>query len=248
MGPQAHITAYGAARAPRDLEDSYMPCFLVGKALAGSMASLAGCPCHLFSHQAGHLAAALWACGRMDLLDKEFLAFHVSGGTFEALSVQPDSRHIFKISVISDTSDLTAGQVIDRVGVMMGLGFPCGGEMERLALRSSRVFHPRPTVKDGIVSFSGLENLCGKMYNDGEKAEDISKFCFDFVAEAIRLVSGDAENRFPGLPILYAGGVMSNSIIKAVLQKENAFFAPPAFASDNAAGIAILTAVKEGCL
>lgn len=248
LGAQKGITAFGASRSPRDNEDSYMPCFLVGRSFAESMASLLDAPCHLFSHQAGHLAAAIWSAGRMDLLEKEFLAFHVSGGTFEALFIQPDKSNIFKIMPVADTSDLTAGQAIDRIGVMLGLPFPCGAAMERLALNSSRNFHVKPSVKNGIVSFSGLENLCGKMYNDGERAEDISKFCFDFIATAIHLVKTNIESRYPGLPVLFAGGVMSNTIIKAAIKAENTIFAPPEFASDNAAGIVLLTALKEGCL
>ena len=66
------------------------------------------------------------------LLDGRFLAFHVSGGTTEALLVTPQGDG-FGCECVAKTLDLNAGQVIDRVGVMLGMGFPCGPELERAA-------------------------------------------------------------------------------------------------------------------
>ena len=109
LGTQKELSAVGVSVAPRDVEGSYMPCFLVGKAFGESLASLFGIPCYAFSHQAGHIAAAIWSAGRMDLIEKEFLAFHVSGGTFEVLHVSPGRDRFFQIDSVADTSDLTAG-------------------------------------------------------------------------------------------------------------------------------------------
>ena len=67
-------------------------------------------------------------------MKQPFLAFHVSGGTTEALLVSPDDQRILSCQLAAKTLDLNAGQLIDRVGVMLGLGFPAGPALERLAL------------------------------------------------------------------------------------------------------------------
>ena len=55
------IDAIGVSTRPRAVEGSYMPCFLAGVATAQTMASALGVPCYAFSHQQGHIAAALWS-------------------------------------------------------------------------------------------------------------------------------------------------------------------------------------------
>jgi tRNA A37 threonylcarbamoyltransferase TsaD len=70
------------------------------------------------------------------MYDKNFLAFHISGGTSQALLVEPIGDY-FKTTMLSDSLDLKAGQAVDRVGLMLGLNFPCGPELEKLALKSS---------------------------------------------------------------------------------------------------------------
>ena len=63
------LVAIGVSEAPRRAEGSYMPCFLSGVAAATSMAAVAGVPLYRFSHQCGHLAAAILSSGREDLFD-----------------------------------------------------------------------------------------------------------------------------------------------------------------------------------
>jgi N6-L-threonylcarbamoyladenine synthase len=89
------ISAVGASDRPRDVEGSYMPCFLAGASQGRVIASLLHVPFFAFSHQQGHLAAAAWSADRMDLLDGPFLAWHLSGGTTELLLAEPNgaARH-----------------------------------------------------------------------------------------------------------------------------------------------------------
>lgn len=137
----------GASYAPRDAEGSYMPCFTVGLNTAKCLSSALGVPLYEFSHQAGHVAAAVYSSGHIELFDREFIAFHVSGGTTETLLVRPDEEKLLNIDIIGRTLDLNAGQAVDRVGVAMGLKFPAGAELEKLALKSQKVFKPKPCVK-----------------------------------------------------------------------------------------------------
>ena len=130
--------AIGVSLAPTTEEGSYMPCFLVGKNTAGLLGQAWKVPVEGFSHQQGHIAAALYSAGKLELLEKRFLAFHVSGGTTEALLVTPGEKGVPQVNRVAHSLDLKAGQAVDRVGVMLGLGFPCGPELERLALKWGR--------------------------------------------------------------------------------------------------------------
>ncbi len=235
----------GVSEKPRDAEGSYMPCFTVGINCARSIASVAGRPVYGFSHQSGHIAAALYSSGRMDLVSEKFIAFHVSGGTTEALLVTPDSERIFKAEIIGKTLDLNCGQAVDRAGVMMGLAFPCGKELEKLAHACDKTYNPKICVKDGSCSLSGLENLTAKMLASGESKENTARFCLDFAGKTIEKMTEYALEKCGELPVVYAGGVMSDVIIKERLSsKFNAEFAAPEFSCDNAAGTAILAYLR----
>ena len=136
-------------------------------------------------------------------------------------------------------------QAIDRTGVMLGLRFPCGAQLEQLAAKSERTFRIRPTLKDGSPSLSGIENRCKKMLDQGEPPEDIAKFCLESVAISLEKMT-EALLEKKKLPLLYAGGVMSNTMIRErFTERFGAFFAPPALSSDNAAGTAIIGFLKH---
>ena len=131
------IDGVAASDRPRQAEGSYMPCFLAGAGTARSLATVTGAPFYFFSHQQGHVAAAAFGAGRTDWLHRRFLAFHVSGGTTDALLVTPDGEDILRCETVAASLDLKAGQLIDRVGRMLGLPFPAGPALERLALGGS---------------------------------------------------------------------------------------------------------------
>ena len=236
------VLAVGYSARPRNLEGSYMPCFLSGRVAAEAFAASLDLPLFSFSHQDGHVMAALYSSGRLEeLIQKPFCAFHVSGGTTEVLSVTPDEDG-FAIELIGGSADLNAGQAIDRVGVMMGLHFPCGREMESLAARNERQLPaPRVCVKDGYCNLSGLQNIAERLWRESENPAYVSAYVFSFLAKTLKELTTFADSRFPGSPIVYAGGVMSNRILqKALGTRQNSYFAEPVYSADNAAGIALL--------
>lgn len=240
--------AVGVSARPRDVEGSYMPCFLAGVSAASAAARASGISCYSFSHQCGHIAAALYSSGRLDLVGHEFLAFHVSGGTTEALLVTPSTEHILGCRIVGNTLDLNAGQVVDRVGVMLGLSFPCGAQLEQLALRSEREYRVKPSVRAHDCSLSGVENKCRAMLEKGDAPADIARFCIDSVCAAIDYMAGTLLAESGVHEVVFSGGVMSNGIIRAALTaKYPAYFAAPEFSCDNAAGIAVLTALRSEC-
>ena len=234
--------AIGVSATPRPQEDSYMPCFLSGIASAQSFATAADIPLFRFSHQEGHIMAAAYSAGAMHLLDTErFAAFHVSGGTTEVLLATPH-KNGFDIELFAATADINAGQAIDRIGVMLGLNFPCGKELEKLAEKNTKkIPKSRISVKDGYCNLSGLENMATKLWQESGDAALVAAFTLQFIGDTLVAMTGELDARIPSLPIVYAGGVMSNRYLQSRLgTRENTYFAEPQFSADNAAGIALL--------
>lgn len=239
--------AVGCSVRPRDAEGSYMPCFLVGRCCAHSVAELASVPLYEFSHQAGHVEAAIYGSGAERLHGRRFHAFHVSGGTTELLEVGGDGS----IELLGGSADINAGQLIDRTGVMLGMSFPCGPELERLALRGrekgvSAPEKPRVSVHGLKCNLSGFENKARRMLDSGFSGEEIALYILDAVALSLAQLRDALRRERGGSPVLYSGGVMSCSLIKERLAEDDAYFAPPRFSSDNAAGIALLCRAEHG--
>lgn len=239
------ITAIGVSIAPRTAEGSYMPCFTAGTGAAEMLAAALNVPMYTFSHQQGHIAAALYSIDRLDLLHERHVAFHVSGGTTEALLVN-DYDDFLSTKLLASTLDLNAGQLIDRVGVMLGLGFPCGKELEKLALMCDEPIKAKATLKGMDCCLSGGENIARKLIADGRSAEYTARCAIEFIYAAIKAMSDKIRDIYGDLPFVYAGGVMSDSIIRDRLTAESdCLFSKPEFSSDNAAGIAVLASVKD---
>lgn len=243
------LGAIGCSTRPRALPGSYMPCFTVGSGTARALAAALGVPVHSFSHQQGHIAAAAYSAGRFGLLDAPLLAFHVSGGTTEAVLVQPDGQGAFATQLLAQSLDLKGGQAVDRVGRMLGLPFPAGPALEKLAARSGATYKIRPSMKGACCSLSGIENQCQALLDRGAAPCDVARYCLCALLAALDAMAAALLRAHPGLPLLFAGGVMANAFLRDGLQeKYGAHFAQPAFSADNAAGVALLAARKEGLL
>lgn len=242
------IRAVGASTRPRAVEGSYMPCFLAGESQGRGIAAALGVPFYAHSHQQGHLAAATWSAGRMDLLNAPFLAWHLSGGTTELLLVRPEGTSV-TAEIIGGTSDLSAGQLIDRTGVLLGLPFPAGKALDGLYTQADTCYEPRVKLKDLTFSLSGMENQVKALAEEGEKPANIARFAIDAVSNVVWRATQEAQQRYLGLPVLCSGGVASNSQLRAGLTKLcGAIFAEPRYSTDNAMGTAVLTwrALKAG--
>ena len=235
------ILAVGVSARPRNLDGSYMPCFLSGVAAATTAAVAVNVPLYTFSHQCGHVMAALFSSGRLDLLNKEFAAFHVSGGTTELLKVFPENGG-FVAEHIGGTKDLNAGQVIDRIGVMMDMPFPAGRHIEEYALKNEIKIPKKKVSSEGLwINLSGLENVAKKLYGDTSSKELTSAFVLEYVGNSLYALCEAYEEKFGRSEFVFSGGVMSNSIIKDKLKKSFvSSFAEPALSADNAVGIAYL--------
>ena len=234
------IAAIGASSRPRPVDGSYMPCFTVGENTAKILSSALKVPLYTFSHQEGHIAAALYDSKSENLFTEKFLAFHVSGGTTEAV-IAKGNGYRFSLDLAAKSLDLNAGQAIDRVGLMLGLRFPCGAELEKLALKNTKKISVRPTLKEYDCCLSGLENICRRLLENNESKEYIAAYCIEYIRKTLSLMTDKLLLKYGTMPVLYAGGVMSDSIIQnSFKEKYNAAFAQPSLSSDNAVGIAYL--------
>lgn len=239
------LAAVAVSAKPRDAEDSYMPCFLTGIACAEMLAAGVGIPVYRTSHQQGHIMAAYATSGAMErgILEEfgSFLAFHVSGGTTECVLVKRCGVD-FDITLLGGTADLNAGQAIDRIGVALGLTFPCGPAMEKIALEhTDKINGLKTSVKDTHCNLSGLENNALRMIANGTKPSEVCAYVFEFIAKSLSLLAENARLENGRLPIVWAGGVMSNSIIKARLSElGDVYFTEPQYSADNAVGVALI--------
>lgn len=237
--------AVGVSERPRNIEGSYMPCFLSGVAVAEGISSSLGVPLYRFSHQCGHIMAALYSSSSEELMKNSFAAFHVSGGTTELLLVHGDSKG-FYAEKVGGTKDLNAGQIIDRIGIFLGMPFPAGPYLERAALEhSGKIPFKKVSVNGTFANLSGLENMAQKMYEESYDVNKTAAFLFEYIGNSIVEMCNSFISTYGEMPFVFAGGVMCNSIIKAKLAtKFDARFAEPMLSADNAVGIAELARLQ----
>ena len=238
------IDAVGVSQKPRPAEGSYMPCFLAGVNAATAFAAARSIPLIYTTHQQGHAAAALFAARGADLFTQKVLLFHISGGTTDLLLCD----EVRTITQLGTSTDLYAGQAVDRVGVKLGFAFPAGAEVSRLAAACPEEIRPKSSVRGMQCSLSGLENQCNALLAAGKSPEYVCKYCLLCVADTVVKMTKAAQKEYPGLPVVCAGGVMSSDIIHAWVQKRlpQVYFVPGQYSSDNAIGVSILAAREAG--
>lgn len=223
-----------------------MPCFMVGYSHAKLLADSLNVPLVEVSHQQGHVAASLWSAGRLDLMDVPHLAWHLSGGTTELLLVQPDGKNV-RCDRIGGTSDISAGQLIDRTGQLLKLPFPSGKHLDALSqsVQGTEVFKVKcPELE---FSLSGVQNKVQQFYSNHEDPGRTAAYALRCVAYAVFKATENALKKYPNLPVVFSGGVASNSMLRTVLSPLNPVFAQPQFSTDNAMGVAVLAhRIQEG--
>ena len=240
QGLLSDIVAVGASTRPRAVVGSYMPCFLAGASQGEGLASTLSVPFFANSHQQGHLAAAAWSAGRMELLDAPFLAWHLSGGTTELLRVEPLGDSL-RAECVGGTSDISAGQFIDRAGVLLDLSFPAGRALDALYGQGTLSQGYRVKLDEMTFSLSGMENKVKQMHQQGEAPANIARFVLDTITDVVVRATKEGQRRWPGLPVLCSGGVAANSHLRERMAGEcGALFAQPQYSTDNAMGSAIL--------
>lgn len=229
------IDAVGASAKPREVEGSYMPCFLAGLSQAKVLSKMLGVPMYEFSHQQGHVAAVAYSTGNEALLEKPLLAWHLSGGTTELLLVEPSDSG-FACRIVGGTSDISAGQLIDRTGMLLGMSFPAGKAMDAFAA-DVKGFSVK--LRGLEFSLSGVENKVNQMVASGAPDAETAGFALATIVSAVKRTMEAAFDEFGQLPVMFTGGVASNSMLRKKVPY--GIFAEPRFSTDNAFGVAALT-------
>ena len=140
------------------------------------------------------------------------------------------------------TSDIAAGQLIDRTGVLLGLPFPAGKALDALYPEADAALGFRVKLNGLSFSLSGMENQVKALAEKGEKPANIARFALDTIIGVVIRATHEAQMRWPGLPVLCSGGVASNRQLRAAMERAcGAVFAQPQYSVDNALGVAILT-------
>ena len=235
----ANITAVGVSTRPRAVEGSYMPCFLVGYSHARLLADALNVPLVEVSHQQGHVAASLWSAGHMELLSQPHLAWHLSGGTTELLMVEPVGKNV-ACTKIGGTSDISAGQLIDRTGQLLQLPFPSGKHLDVLSQQAAGADLFRVKCADMTFSLSGVQNKVQQYHEKNGIPAETAAYALRCVAFAVFQATKQALQRYPGLPVVFSGGVASNTMLRQTLEPLNPIFAQPQYSTDNAMGVAVL--------
>ena len=233
------ITAVGVSTRPRAVEGSYMPCFLVGLSHAKLLSDALHVPLVEVSHQQGHVAASLWSAGHLELMDEPHLAWHLSGGTTELLLVEPEGK-LVKCTKIGGTTDISAGQLIDRTGQLLGLPFPSGKPLDALSREAAGKDFFRVKCKDMTFSFSGMQNKVQQYFEANGDPAETAAYALRCVAYGVFHATQQALKAYPGLPVVFSGGVASNTLLRQVLEPLNPIFAQPQYSTDNAMGVAVL--------
>lgn len=234
------VSCVCASAAPRDGEDSYMPVFQVGLSQGRGIAAALGVPFFSTTHQRGHLAAARWGT---ELNSDAYLGLHLSGGTTDVLLVQGE-----EITPLGASLDLHAGQLVDRIGVKMGLPFPAGPYLEELA-RKGECRNAVPVSMEGLCChLSGAEARLLRMLDAGEKKENAAAEVYGVLCRTVlRLLAAAAEKTGVGDALLF-GGVISSALLREMLLDRNEkrriglklHFGRKEYSGDNAVGVALI--------
>lgn len=236
------ILAVAAATKPRPVPGSYLPVFRVGASFGGTLAHLIGVPFYETSHQEGHLRAGLFGG---ELPNEPFLAWHLSGGTTELLLVKAFSGG-FNIEKVGGASDLQVGQLVDRIGVALGAGFPAGKYLEELAQQSRSTESLPVATKDLTISFSGPDSAGQRLLKSGISGPELARRVFNCISRSLIKITLEAVRRYKVCRVLLAGGVASNELIRTAFIEEKALsevkiiFAPKELSGDNAVGVGLI--------
>lgn len=239
------VDVIGVSTRPRTVEGSYMPVFTVGHGYAKAISAVSGAKLYEFSHQDGHIMAGIHSCGSYSILDEPFISVHLSGGTTEILASAYNGYN-FENKIIGGTLDISAGQLIDRVGVNLGIKFPCGVDLEKMAQLTAKSVKLPMSIKDSFFNLSGVET---KLLNGiGEEPCVVARTVLTYIKEILVKSINNAISSTGMKNVLIVGGVASNQIIRNGLKEEldaKVYFASRELSCDNAVGVAILAYMAE---
>ncbi|MCI5837235.1 MAG: glycoprotease [Veillonellaceae bacterium] len=234
------IAGIGVSERPRRRQDSYMPAFLAGLGYAEVLATALAVPLYRFTHQENHVLAAvreypeLWGC--------DLYMLHLSGGTTDWLQVNWEHDSL-AVRELATSVDISAGQLIDRIGVLLGLPFPAGPGLEALALQAPLGTYRLPLPRDPErISFAGAETQARRDLLAGKcTPAELAGAVLDIIRRSLRRTL-QRRDWAADAPFLAVGGVMANQYLRTELASDvqvagmTPYFAAARYSSDNATG------------
>ena len=175
----------------------------------------------------------------MELMDSSHLAWHLSGGTTELLLVEPKDGNVI-CTRIGGTSDISAGQLIDRTGQLLSLPFPAGKHLDQLSVDASDKELFKVKCQGLEFSLSGVQNKVWQYYERTGNACETTGYALRCVSYAVMKATENALRQYPGYRVVFSGGVASNSMLRKQLARFDPVFCPSQYSTDNALGVAVL--------
>lgn len=220
---------------------------LVGASFAQGLALSLGIPAVGIHHLEGHLLSPLLSAEPPEF---PFVALLVSGGHTQLMRVDGVGRY----ALLGDTQDDAAGEAFDKTAQLLGLGYPGGPALSRLAERGAagRYRLPRPMIASGLdFSFSGLKTaVLALMKNENPEHADVARAFVDAIVEVLVAKCVRALETTGLTTLVVAGGVGANRQLRAALDAESArrgfdvFYPEPELCTDNGAMIAFAAAFR----
>ena len=224
---------------------------LVGATFGRSLAYSWGCPAVAVHHMEGHLLAPLLEDDKPDF---PFVALLVSGGH----SMLVDVKALGDYTILGESIDDAAGEAFDKTAKLMGLGYPGGPRLAKLAEQGRPGVHrfPRPmTDRPGLdFSFSGLKTFAANTLRSCDGSEqalaDIAHAFQDAVIDTLMIKCRRALEQTGYQRLVVAGGVSANQQLRSGLahlmkkRRGKVFYPRPEFCTDNGAMIAVAGAMR----
>jgi N6-L-threonylcarbamoyladenine synthase len=220
---------------------------LVGASFAHALAFSLGIPAIGVHHLEGHLLSPLLS-GRPPQFP--FVALLVSGGHTQLMRVDGVGRY----ALLGETQDDAAGEAFDKTAKLLGLGYPGGPALSRLAEQGAAGRHrlPRPMIgsEDLDFSFSGLKTAVLSLVKTRAQPADVARAFVEavvdvLVAKCLRALEVSGLDR-----LVVAGGVGANRQLRAALDEQavrrgfEVFYPEPELCTDNGAMIAFAAALR----
>ena len=220
---------------------------LVGASFAHGLAVSLGVPAVGVHHLEGHLLSPLLSARRPEF---PFLALLVSGGHTQLMRVDGVGRY----ELLGDTQDDAAGEAFDKTAQLLGLGYPGGPALSKLAESGTpeRYRLPRPMIGAGLdFSFSGLKTaVLTLVKNERPEPADVARAFVDAIVEVLVAKCARAVESTGLTQLVVAGGVGANAQLRSALDAEAArggfdvFYPEPELCTDNGAMIALAAAYR----
>tara|TARA_B100000575_G_scaffold249919_1_gene216564 strand:- start:1495 stop:2517 length:1023 start_codon:yes stop_codon:yes gene_type:complete len=246
------LTAIAYTRGP-----GLVGSLLVGSSFAKSLSLSLDIPLIEVNHMQAHILCHFIKNKEKKPPKFPFLGVTISGGHTQLILVED----FFKMTEIGTTLDDAIGEAFDKCGKTMGLDYPAGPEIDKLAINGNpEAFKfPIPKVKDFYVSYSGVKtaflNLISKNINKNRNfiKDNLNDLCASIQKTLVEIIMNKIEKASNSLKInrvVIGGGVAANSEIRRVLNDMSIssdweiFIPPIEYTTDNAAMIGIVAYYK----